>query len=123
MTGGVEMRDIKFRGRRLDNGEWTYGYLFMIWERAYILWGTTNGVPNMIEVDPETVGQCTELPNKNGKEIYEGDIIRCEDGASQKVYFNDGCFLARDIGDDEEDWLIEDTDEVIGTIYDKEGLK
>ncbi len=117
------MRDIKFRGRRLDNGEWTYGYLFMIWERAYILWGTTNGVPNMIEVDPETVGQCTELPNKNGKEIYEGDIIRCEDGASQKVYFNDGCFLARDIGDDEEDWLIEDTDEVIGTIYDKEGLK
>lgn len=49
------MREILFRGKRIDNGEWTEGYLFVIWESAYIVWGTTNGVPNMVQVDPSTV--------------------------------------------------------------------
>ena len=50
------MRDIEFRGKRRDGkGDWTYGYFFQIWERTYILWGTTNDIPNMLEVIPETV--------------------------------------------------------------------
>lgn len=62
------------RGKRIDNGEWVEGYLYGIWERRYILWGMTNDIPNMVEVDPETVCQCTAMPNKNNKLIFENDI-------------------------------------------------
>ncbi len=70
------MREIKFRGKRIDNGEWVYGYLFIIWDKHYILWGTTNNVPNKIQVIPETVGQFVGLKDSKGIEIYEEDIVR-----------------------------------------------
>ena len=54
---------------------WVEGYLYGIWERRYILWGMTNDVPNMIGVDPSTICQYTGLKDKNGKLIWEGDII------------------------------------------------
>lgn len=63
-----------FRGKQIDNGEWIQGYLYGIWERRYILWGMTNDIPNMVEVDPETVCQCTAMPDKNNKLIFENDI-------------------------------------------------
>ena len=62
------------RGKRIDNGEWVEGYLYGIWERRYILWGMTNDIPNMVEVDPETICQCTAMPDKNSKLIFENDI-------------------------------------------------
>ena len=86
------MRDIEFRAKCKDNDEWTYGYLFQIWESTYILWGTTNGVPNMIEVNPETVGQYTGSSDKNDKKIFEGDVIRGTYGETtyqNKVIFAD----------------------------------
>ena len=69
-----------FRAKRIDTGEWTYGYLYGIWERKYILWGMTNNVPDMAEVEPSTICQCTGLIDKNGKLIWENDICIITDG-------------------------------------------
>ena len=65
-----------YRAKQTNTGEWTYGYLYGIWERKYILWGMTNDVPDMVEVDPSTICQCTGLMDKNGMLIWENDIIK-----------------------------------------------
>ena len=63
------MREIKFRGERVDNGEWVYGYYFQLGSHHYI-----RSDIHVWEVHPETVGQYTGLKDKNGVEIYEDDM-------------------------------------------------
>lgn len=64
-----------FKAKLLNNEEWVQGYLYGIWEKRYILWGMTNDIPNMVEVDPSTICQCTGLKDKNGKLIWENDVV------------------------------------------------
>ena len=66
---------------------WVEGYLYGIWERRYILWGMINDVPNMVEVDPSTICQCTGLKDKNGKLIWENDVVKCVDVNAETEFF------------------------------------
>ena len=81
------MMEILFRGKRIDGKGWAYGDLFQNEGRAWILIINDQFLnsPQMIEVIPETVGQFTGIPDKNGVKIFRGDIMLLGDGTKRKT--------------------------------------
>lgn len=138
-------RQIKFRGRRIDNGEWVVGDLLHIAGGCLIYFGSDTDTtepdiersnPIAVElfkdevavVDPDTIGQFTGLLDKNSTEIYEGDIILQQGYSGKKpmlVRFEHGAFIVGWHGGSSTQtrpMLIQKRCEVLGNIYDNPEL-
>lgn len=88
-------RNIKFKAKRLDNGEWVKGDLVHSTSYVGISYSSDefSDVPIVHRVDPSTVCQFTGLRDKNGKEIWEGDYLTpLNDSEAMKVIFKEGSF-------------------------------
>jgi uncharacterized phage protein (TIGR01671 family) len=127
------MREIVFRGKSADNGEWVEGV--PTWDESDSIWDESDAIPKLLMVsnvekwpfgnayvDPETVGQFTGLTDKNGKKIFEGDIVRIEDFANAVVKWREdiACWTLQGyiIGNTWDSSMLE----VIGNIHDNPEL-
>lgn len=125
------MREILFRGKRIDNGEWVEGYYSASPAGNHYITYACAGCAHPDKVDPETVGQYTGLTDKNGVKIFEGDIVVCDrhiNDVFDKTTFLVGeiCPLSGLVGKSLSGNWICDADwefaEVIGNIHDNPEL-
>ena len=136
------MREILFRGKRVDNGEWIKGFYIEAnhhWHNKGVHkeWIVKNVIQNggwcnvgsKYAVIPETVGQYTGLTDKNGTKIFEGDIVKDEYILGKVVYNTkqedfDGAasFMIDDVDDGLQSYRFWNSVEVIGNIHDNPEL-
>lgn len=119
------MREILFRGKRVDNGQWVEGYYYPGFQDTSISFILCKHDGIVYEVLPETVGQFTGLFDKNRKRIFEGDIVKSEYNSELfSVKYLDGSF----VGDnsDFEFGILSNFEltrsEIIGNIHDNPEL-
>ena len=140
------MREILFRGRRVDDGEWVEGFYGQFHNRPTIkepnihqifvlfteekereneghIFSAIGGVWHTII--PETIGQYTGSTDKNGKKIFEGDICQHRSYYSDNIVisvvtYTDGQFLA--MADENSGFNLSDKLEIIGNIHDNPEL-
>lgn len=113
--GGNVMREILFKAKRIDNGEWFY-------------WNALSGLHG-VDIDKSTICQYTGLTDKNGNKIWENDIFRVntKDNYTGKIIFQKGVFEVEWLTDDllRTDlyfWTSKRAVEVIGNVFDNAEL-
>lgn len=134
------MREILFKGKRADNGEWVEGYLYITQNGEYEISNYCkyyNCERNTYIVIPETVGQYTGMVDKNGTKIFEGDILKIKScdydyEYTTQVYYSCHTLCVNIYGQDYDSTAIGFADdiwdeeccevEVIGNIYDNPKL-
>lgn len=92
------MREIKFRGKRIDTEEWVFGYLLQDGDLFFIvesLRAFTETSFNECLVNPDTVGQYTGLKDRNGTDVWEGDLLRTPEGDIMIVEWGDAQIITR----------------------------
>lgn len=100
----MEIGNIKFKAKRIDNGKWVEGYFYTECGNAYIVENRQGeSMLNRNEahqVDPLTVCMFTGLTDRKGREVWEGDILQDVDYDNIKyvVTFGEGAFFARKVG-------------------------
>ena len=130
-----EMREILFRAKRIDNGEWAEGYFvkgkwYIDEKKKYAILPINLcfypycEINEWIEIDPETLCQYTGLKDKNGKRIWENDIVRIENSMDEgigNIKFCGGMWYADEKPNNSLHDIVEYDDgelEVIGNIFD-----
>lgn len=124
----MKLRNIKFKAKRLDNGEWVEGDLIHSTSYVGISYPSDefSDVPVVHRVDSSTVCQFTGLKDEEGKEIFEGDLLAEKSFPMYEVGYIDGEFVASYIGENTfifKLYALSNDCVVCGSKYDRKGGK